>query len=113
MQTAVQVFVEATIHPYNPPAARTEGERLEGLKPHGAVRGLVVELERVQMQQQRIGAETCAFLDVLPTHQFNVGIFGVCIAPFAQATMIQSEHFHARAALVRDNLNRTVNVEGG
>ena len=68
MKVAVHVFVE-DIHT---PAALTEGDRLEGLKPHAVERApvlvLVLELERVQMQQQRIGAETSAFLHVLPTH---------------------------------------------
>ena len=80
-------------------------------KPHTVVCGLVSELERIQMQQKRIRAKTRPFLDVLPTHEFWF-ILEVSIGPFAHASLIQSEHFRARAALVRDHLNRTVHLEG-
>ena len=82
-------------------------------KPHTVVRGLVSELERIQMQQKRISAETRAFADTCPTCKAWFGTVIVVIGPFANASLIQSEHSRARTALIRDNLNRAVDLEKG
>ena len=89
----------------------TEGERLKGLKPRAVVCGLQFKLERIQIQQQTISAETLAFLDVLPTHEGWYGTTNIFISPFAHAPLIQSEHSHAWSALIGDSLNWTMDLQ--
>ena len=68
MNIAAHLCSHSTKHSYiQTPVTLTESERLEGLKPHAVICGLVLKLEGIQMQQQRISAETLAFIDVLPT----------------------------------------------